>query len=51
MNDKSLKAREWIILTFFLAILVSLIVLSKVSDVKADKNAIKVLRETGCEEH
>lgn len=51
MIDKTLKPREWIILTFFIAILISLIILSKVSDVKADKKANKVLRESGYQEH
>ena len=32
-----LKSREWIVLIFFLVLLLSLIIISKVSDVKTDK--------------
>ena len=43
MDDKSLNPRERIILTFFIVLLLSLVIIAKFSDVKADKETAKVL--------
>ncbi|MGE0199296.1 MAG: hypothetical protein AB7N99_03215 [Simkaniaceae bacterium] len=47
----TLTSREWIILTVFLTMIFSLVIIAKVSDVKADKETIKVLSRESSSEH
>ena len=41
--EAKLKSREWFILIFFLILLLSLVVIAKVSDCKVDKEIEQVL--------